>query len=58
MLPDAKSTLTRLASQGVLVERVVEAHAVPLALLSYDGWTVGLVRLGDTLGAFTSENDG
>lgn len=57
VLPDAKSTLARLASQGALVERVVEAHAVPIALLSYGGWTVGLVRLGESLHAFPFEND-
>jgi hypothetical protein len=58
VLPDAKSTLARLATHGDLVERVVEAHAVPLLLLAYDGWTVGLVACGEDLTSFVAENDG
>lgn len=58
VLPEAKSTLSRLATQGALVERVVQAHAVPVLLLAYGGHTVGLASVGETLTAFVAENDG
>lgn len=57
VLPDAKATLTRMAGTGTLVERVVEAHAVPLLLLDYAGWTVALVSLGDRMYAAAAEAD-
>ncbi|MBN8610127.1 MAG: hypothetical protein J0L92_06070 [Deltaproteobacteria bacterium] len=58
VLPEAKSTLSRLATQGTLVERVVQAHAVPMLLLDYPGHTVGIASVGETLTAFVAENDG
>lgn len=57
VLPDARATLARMAAAGTFIERVVEAHAVPLSICDYEGWTVVLVALGERMLAFSSETD-
>lgn len=55
VLPEARATLTRMAAAGTFIERVVEAHAVPLLLCEHDGWTVALAALGERMLAFSGE---
>jgi len=46
VLTEVRETLTRLAAGGTLIERVVQAHAVPMSLLTYGETDVGIVALG------------
>lgn len=57
VLPEAKATIARMATAGTLIERVAEAHAVPLLLCDYEGWTVALAALGERMLAFAGETE-
>jgi hypothetical protein len=46
-----------MGAAGTFIERVVEAHAVPISVCEYEGWTVVLVALGEQLLAFSSESE-
>lgn len=55
VLTEARETLTRLAAGGTLIERVVQAHAVPMSLLAYGETHVGIVALAaDRMRAFVA----
>jgi hypothetical protein len=54
---EAKATLARLSSHGTLMERAVQAHAVPLLTAWYGQTCVAIASYGESLEAFVAEGE-
>ncbi len=56
VLPEATGTLKRLTAEGTLIERVVEAHAVPMCVLEYGASRVVVLDAGKPV-AFVADQE-